>query len=78
MLDTNSRMMIANRMNEERLAEVRRAHILRESRIERPAYRAKAPVVASPGAVNRVLDGAVDAVRHLAQGPGHRAHPILR
>lgn len=62
MYDTNSRSIIVNRMNEERLAAVRRDHILRAARDGGEAFEAKGRV-ASPG-LRDALASAVAAVRH--------------
>jgi hypothetical protein len=76
MLDTNSRYTIATRMNEERLAEARRAHLLRVARDERQGYEAAVPVVvAHPGVLQRALAGATHAVRQLTHGPARTTHP---
>lgn len=69
MLDATSRYTIATRMNEERLAEARRAHLLRTVREERDGYETKTSAV-SRGGRRATIGAAVAAIRRgLAQDP---------
>ena len=73
MYDTNGRSIIVNRMNEERLAAVRRDHLLRAAREERDGYEVKRPVVAT--SLRTTLASALDSARHgLTNHTGRRIH----
>jgi hypothetical protein len=73
MYDTNGRSIIVNRMNEERVAQARRDHLLRAAREERDAYEVKAPVVAP--SLRTTLASALGSARHgLTNHSGRRVH----
>ena len=73
MLDPMSQRIIVSRKNDERLAEVRRDHLLRAAREERDAFEVR-PRVASPS-LRSTLAAAMGAARHgLTQHAGGRAH----
>ncbi len=61
MLDTNSRYIVASRTIDDRLAEVRRAHVLRESQIGQDEHKAHAPVARGTSLLDR-LGGIVEAL----------------
>jgi hypothetical protein len=70
MYDTSSRQAIVSRLHEERLAEARRAHLLRAARGE-DDFEVRGTVVPSAGLTSR-LSGALGSVRHgLAHVFGH-------
>jgi hypothetical protein len=70
MLHHTSRQIVAERSIEDRLAEVRRSHLLREGRSGQPAFRTGGAVYAGPS----LLDRLADAMRHLGSPSfGHTA-----
>ncbi len=75
MLDTNSRHIIADRIIEDRLAEARRAHLLREIRTDVPEFKEAGRPVHGPSPFERLAT----AVRHMAShGTPSQIHPALR
>ncbi len=70
MYDTNSRYTMVTRMNEERLAEARRSHLLRAAREDRddydvkPAHAARAPRVS----IGSILASVRRGVAHSGHG----------
>jgi hypothetical protein len=64
MYDPASRLIVTHRINDERLAETRRAHLLRDDRDDAPTFVARDRVGAG-----RSLLGRVSAALHHATGP---------
>ncbi|HSG87035.1 MAG TPA: hypothetical protein VLA23_11915 [Candidatus Limnocylindrales bacterium] len=73
MLDTNSRYIVASRTIDDRLAEVRRAHVLRESQAGQDAPKVHRAVVPGPSLLDR-LSSAVGALASSAR-PARPARP---
>ncbi len=69
MYDTNSRYTTVTRMNEERLAEARRSHLLRAAREDRDAYDVR-PAHAARGRVSigSILASVRRGVAHSGRG----------
>jgi hypothetical protein len=54
MLDTNSRYIVASRTIDDRLAEVRRAHVLREAQLGQGGHEDHGPVVRGTSLLERL------------------------
>jgi hypothetical protein len=55
MLDTNSRYIVASRTIDDRLAEVRRAHVLREARAGEDQHRVSTPATRGHSLLDRLV-----------------------
>ena len=66
MYDPNSRLLVTNRMNDERLAETRRAHLLRADRDEPDGYVADERLVAGRSLLDRVAAALHHSIRPAA------------
>ena len=62
MLDTNSRSIVANRVIDDRLAEVRRAHLLRESRSREDELKVVAAARRGPSVIDRLVNAVTSLV----------------
>ncbi len=74
MLDTNSRYIVASRTIDDRLAEVRRAHVLREARAGEDQLKVSTRVQRGPSLLDRLVAavGALGAGDRTARPAGAR------
>ena len=72
MLDYNARQIIASRTIEDRHAEARRAHLLREARADIQATAATSKVETGPSLVDRLLTGIAQLRNPLVARPALR------
>lgn len=72
MLDVTSRQIVASRVIDDRLAEARRAHLLREIHDETPAFSTGGKVAAGPSLIERLAEAI-----HRGTTPAH-GRPAFR